>query len=345
MTTRLPDPAETAPLAVELVRRARAVTVVTHLRPDGDAIGSLLGLGLALRRLGKDVTMACDDGVPGTFTFLPGAGDVVRTPQGACDLLVLVDCGDLERGGKAAAALVAPERPILNVDHHVTNTRFGTVNWVDPGANSCAELVLELCDRLDVELDRDLATCLMTGVITDTQGFRTSSVNPRALHNAARLAAAGAPTADLAEQTLNRRSFSALCLWAKALGDMQFEQPGLVWTHVTQAMRRTCGIPEQGETGLANFLLNANEAMVTAVFIERTDGHVEISFRARPGFDVSSVAQRLGGGGHPPAAGCMLAGDLAEVEARALVELRKALTPSGDAGPAQRQAQEAGDTP
>jgi phosphoesterase RecJ-like protein len=321
--------------AVELLQRAERVAVVAHIGPDGDAIGSLLGIGAVLRRLGKAATLACDDGVPPLYQFLPGAGAVVRRPEGAFDLAVTVDCADFARGGAALAQIAVPERPLLNLDHHVTNTLFGTVNWVDPGANSTAEVVLALADALGLALDAEIATCLLTGLITDTQGFRTSSVNPRALRNAARLTEAGASAAQLAELTLNRRSLRSLCLWARALAEMRLEPDGLLWTHVTQAMRADCGIPEGGEANLTTFLLSAEEVCMSAVFIERRDGAVEMSFRAKPGYDVAVVAKQLGGGGHPPAAGSLIRGALPEVEARVLVELREALA-------AQKQALAAG---
>jgi phosphoesterase RecJ-like protein len=131
--------------------------------------------------------------------------------------------------------------------------------------------------------------------------------------------------AELSELTLNRRSFRALCLWSQALGEMQFDPAGLLWTHVTQAMRKKCGIPEGGESNLSTFLLTAEEVCISALFIERADGNVEMSFRAKPGYDVAAVARGLGGGGHPPAAGAMVSGGLSEVEDLVLAKLRNAL--------------------
>lgn len=319
--------ARAAAEAAALLSGAARVALVAHVSPDGDAIGSLLGLGAILRRLGKAVVMACDDGVPPLYAFMPHAADVVREPPPAeaYDVAVAVDCGDLPRAGGVGAAFVASGRPVVNLDHHVTNTRFGSVNWIDPAMTSTAEIVLALADELGVPLDTEIATDLMVGLLTDTQGFRTSNVNARSLSNASRLAEAGAPVAELSELTLNRRSFRALCLWSQALDEMRFEPVGLLWTHVTQAMRRKCGIPEGGESNLSSFLLSAEEVCASALFIERTDGSVEMSFRAKPGYDVAAVARSLGGGGHPPAAGAMVAGQLAEVEELVLARLRKAL--------------------
>lgn len=308
--------------AIGLIRAAQRPLLVTHIDPDGDAIGSLLGLGWALRRLGKEPVLCSCDGVPPRYAFLPGADRVVTRPDMSADLIISVDCADMGRLGLTIDDLaVFHDKPALNLDHHITNTRFASVNLIDPEATSTAEVVLEVVDALGAPLDVETATCLLCGMVTDTLGFRTANVTPRVLERAARLMRAGGPLAQIIEMALNRRPYSGLCMWAAGLGTMQF-QDGIVWAHLSREARAKCGPVAGAETGLVNFLLSAQEAEVAALFTERDDGAVDVSMRAKPGHDISGVAMALNGGGHPLAAGCSLPGPLPEAEARVLGLLR-----------------------
>jgi phosphoesterase RecJ-like protein len=308
--------------AVAQIHAAQRPLLVTHVDPDGDAIGSLLGLGWALRRLGKTPVLCASDGVPPRYAFLPGADEVVTKPDMAADLIISLDCADMGRLGLTIDDLaVFANKPSLNLDHHVTNTAFAHVNLIDPSAASTAEVVLEVVDALGVPLDPQIATCLLCGVVTDTLGFRTSNVSPRVLERAARLMNAGGPLAQIIEQALNNRPYSGLCMWAAGLGTMQC-QDGLIWAHLSRAARKRCGPVAGAETGLVNFLLSAQEAQVAVLFTEREDGAVDVSMRAKPEHDISRVATALNGGGHPQAAGCSLPGPLDEAEAKVLGLLR-----------------------
>lgn len=318
--------------AIALIRTAQRPLLITHVDPDGDAIGSLLGLGWALRRLGKSPTLCSTSGVPSRYAFLPGAEDVATQPDTGADLLISVDCADMGRLGLSAEALAALQaKPWLNLDHHVTNTTFATVNLIDTEAAATAEVVLDIVDALGVPLDQEIVTCLLCGLVTDTLGFRTANVTPRVLERAARLMRAGAPLAHIIEMALNRRPYSGLCMWAAGLGTMRLED-GIIWAHLSRQARATCGPVAGAETGLVNFLLSAQEAEIAVLFTEREDGTVDVSMRAKPGHDISAVATALNGGGHPLAAGCSLPGPLPEVEARVLGLLRDYLRRRGAEG-------------
>lgn len=318
--------------AQALISAAQRPLLITHIDPDGDAIGSLLGLGWALVRLGQSPVLYCRDGVPPRYDFLPGADRVVTTPHGSTDLVIAVDCADIGRLGLSADDLSRlNDRPSINLDHHVTNTGFASVNIVDTEAVASAEVVLQIVDALGVPLDATIATCLLCGIVTDTLGFRTANVTPRVLEQAARLMRAGASLAEINEQALNRRPFSGLCMWAAGLKTLRRED-SIVWAHLTRAARAECGPVQGAETGLVSFLLSAQEAEVAALFTERDDGTVDVSLRAKPGWDVSAVAMALGGGGHPLAAGCTLPGPLDEAEARVLGLLRAHLREQAEGG-------------
>ncbi|MGA9350565.1 MAG: bifunctional oligoribonuclease/PAP phosphatase NrnA [Anaerolineae bacterium] len=305
---------------------AQRVMAITHVAPDGDAIGSLLGLGSALRWLGKEYTLACADPVPKGFTYLPGSETIVTGPEGEYSLVISLDCSDLERLGAAYDESLTG-LPIVNVDHHVTNTHFGTVNWVDTGAASTAEMVLDLVESLGVPLDSDMALCLLNGIVTDTRGFRTPNTTPQAMRAALKLMEVGAQLPEVTDHVFNRRSFSDICLWAKALNGIQLDGR-IIWSQITRAMRQECAFSENGDASLVNFLSTTDEADVAIVFVEQDDGRIEVGMRSVPGVDVSAVALNLGGGGHPQAAGCTLDGDLNEAQERVLTAVKEALSKS-----------------
>jgi phosphoesterase RecJ-like protein len=311
------------------IHDARRVMVITHVGPDGDAIGSLLGLGWALRWLGKEYTVACADPVPRRFTYLPGSKAIVAGPEpvlspaevGRYDLVISLDCADLGRLGTAYDESLAG-LPLVNIDHHVTNTHFGTVNWIDTEVASAAEMVLSLIESMGVPLNPEIALCLLNGIVTDTRGFRIPNTPLRTMRAVLKLMEAGAQLPEITAHVFNQRPFSDICLWAKALQGLQLDGR-IIWSQITQAMRQECASSEQGDAGLVNFLGTADEADVAIVFIERNDGQVKVEMRSAPGVDVSTVAVALGGGGHPQASGCTLDGDTNEVREKVLTAVKK----------------------
>ena len=316
------------------IRNARRVMVITHVSPDGDAIGSILGLGWALRWMGKEYTLACADPVPRRFTYLPGSEAIVTGPEpvlspaevGEYDLVISLDCGDLERMGAAYDESLAG-LPLINIDHHVTNTHFGTINWIDTGAASAAEMVLDLAESLRVPLDSDMALCLLNGIVTDTRGFRIPKTPLRTMQAVVKLMEAGAQLPEVTDHVFNRRPFSDICLWAKALNSLRFDGR-IIWSQITRTMRQECAFSENGAAGLVNFLGTTDEADVAIVFIEKDDGQIKVGMRSVPGVDVSAVARDLGGGGHPQAAGCTLDSNLNEAREKVLTAVKETLSKS-----------------
>jgi len=304
-----------------LLRSASHILLITHIAPDGDAIGGLLGLGKALRQAGKRVTVSCSDPVPSRFAYLPGYADIVSQADGPFDLVVTLDCGDLKRVGRIYRADEWRDIPLLNIDHHVTNTRFGTHHWVDASYVATSEIVLDLCDRLGLPVDVDIATCLLYGIIGDTLALRTDNVTSALLAKVMRLMQSGAPLADIIDQEFNRRPFNLLRAWQRALSTLRLQE-GVVWVVLSQQARHEVGWPDTDLQGLANFLLSVEEANLSAVLAEKDDGQVEVSLRARPSFDVSAVAVALGGGGHPQASGCIMDGPLDTVVERVVAALK-----------------------
>jgi phosphoesterase RecJ-like protein len=264
------------------------------------------------------VSLVCADSVPTSYRFLPGAASIAKDASaGGWDAVVALDASDTQRLGSPFRPTEYGDAPVINLDHHVTNLYFGQLNYVDTTAAATAQIIVELADALGRPLMPEAATCLLTGLVTDTLGFRTGNVTPTVMATALRLMQAGANLAEITEHTLNYKPLGIIRLWGPALAEMQLDRH-VLWTRITREMRARVGAPENGDNGLVSLLLSASEANVAAVFSEKSDGQVEVSLRARPGYDVAGVALHLGGGGHPQAAGCTLPGPIAAAEERVL---------------------------
>ncbi len=310
--------------ASALLNNAQHIIVVTHTQPDGDAFGSLLGLGSALATSGKSVTLAVEDGLTDRFRFLPNAHWVRPNLEGVTgDLVIILDCSDERRPGKLMTAIKALNVPTINLDHHRTNTLFGTANLVDAAWVSTTEGILVWLDRLGIALTVDVAQCLLCGLVTDTLCFRTDSVKADTLGKAQRLVDAGANLNYLVQKTLSTVQTGVIRLWSQVMPTVQLEDH-VIWVTVTLAARQAANAPDHGDGDLVGLLLQAEDAYIAAIFRELQDGKTDISFRAVPGFDVASVAMRLGGGGHTLAAGATLEGTPSEVEGRVIAALKEA---------------------
>lgn len=306
----------------EALRRARRVLVASHVSPDIDGAGSLLALGLILDRLQVEHVLHLQDGVPQEARQLARAGEVTKRVTGEFDLAVVLDCPVLARIGDAAERL--GDTPVVNIDHHTSNTYFGEHNLVDAGMASTAQLVLRLAWTLGLSLTTDLATCILAAVVGDTQGLRTPSTDERVLSDVGTLVDAGADLWQANQWVFNSRPRGHISLWGQALSGAVAED-GLVWCVLTQAMRRKARVPEEDTAGLVNFLIGTRGTAAAAVFSERSDGTVDVNLRSLPGVDVAEVAIACGGGGHRLAAGCTVPGSLAEVRDRVLELLRQAV--------------------
>lgn len=317
MTTRLDWEKATA-----LVHDAQRVLVLSHVGPDGDAFGSLLGMAHALRRLGKDVITALDGGVLPEFMFLPGAEDVHEALDSVdVDLTIAVDCGDESRMGKVGQVALATGKPLINLDHHRTNTLFGDANLVDERTVAAAEGVMDWLPRLGVELDAEIALCLLVGVVTDTLCFRTDNVTSDTLGKAQTLMFFGASLSDIVQRTVNHRSYAGVRLWSVVMPSVQMAEH-VMWAEITQEMFRRAEYDGFDDAGLVSMLVQTEGVYIAVVFREKPDGAVELGIRAVPGYDTSGVAVALGGGGHPAASGATVHEPLSVVVPRAVKMLQ-----------------------
>jgi bifunctional oligoribonuclease and PAP phosphatase NrnA len=306
---------------IQHLQQADRILLITHISPDSDAIGSALGMAHTLRALGKTAIPACADAIRDRFDILPGYAEVVTRASGAFDLVVALDCGDEQRLGSVWTDLPDPKPFLINIDHHISNTRFGQINWIDPSAASTAEMVLHIVDQIGVPLTPEIAACLLYGLSGDTMGFRTPNTTARQLQVAARCMEAGASLYDSIEQQFNRRSRALVCLWGKAINALKIKDR-VAYTAISKAMRDACGMGTS-DLNLSSFLVSMDEIDRAAVLVEKDDGRVEISLRAKRGFNVSSAAVALGGGGHPLAAGATIDGPLATATKQVLLALKQ----------------------
>lgn len=314
--------------AVELIQTNHEILCVSHVGPDGDAVGSLLGMYWILRQLGKNPAVALQDDVPFELKWLPGVDQIgsTRSTNRTFDLIISLDASSPDRMGSVIQPQVHHSIPLLVIDHHVTNTNFGNVNWVDGQSAATCQMLVELAERLAVPLSKEAATCLLTGVVTDTLCFRTSNTTAAVLMTATKLMQCGAQLTEITQRTLDLRPYNALRLAGHAMINAELEG-GVLWTKVTRQQALETGA-EPGQANLSSILSRTVEADITAIFTEKFDNKglpvVDCSFRAKPGFDVGAVAFELGGGGHRPAAGCTLPGSLANVVPDVVRRLQKA---------------------
>lgn len=301
---------------------AQNILIVSHVRPDGDAIGALLGLGLALRAAGKNVETVLTDGVPGSFRHLPGSDQVKKTPEASFDLFVTVDCADFRRTGKQFETY---RKPDVNIDHHVTNERFGELNLIEPASVATSAVLTDHLPEWGLTLSREVAENLATGIVTDTLGFRTSNISPACLRQAAVLMETGINLSELYDIALNRRSYTAAHYWGSGLATLKSEH-GIVYATLTVADRKACGYGGNDDADLINLISTIEKHKIGMVFVEQSDSHVKISWRAlQPGVDVSGLAKSFGGGGHQAAAGADIPGTLAEIQPKVLQATRDML--------------------
>lgn len=316
-------PVAPPPELVALLQARASFVLAVHKGPDGDAAGAALGLAEALRRQGKAVQVVAPTPLPEHYRWLPGAEQFAQVVQGTPEVALLLDCDGLDRVGALQETL--QRAPVLAVmDHHATGEPFGRVRYVDSSAASTAQLVHRLLQALRWPVSVDTATCLYTGVATDTGFFRFENTDATALREAAELVAAGAAPTAIAEAVSETRSVPRTQLLGRALQGAQLTRASrIAWAVLGPGDFRDTGTGAGDTEGIVDALkqVEGQQAAVLFKAPERED-RWQVSLRSR-GVDVAAVAQRFGGGGHARAAGCDVNGSFAEVSARVLEELER----------------------
>lgn len=309
-------------IAAEL-NKPGATLLTTHLLPDGDSIGSMLGLGLAMRAAGFFVTMHSVDGVPLRYRFLPGAEQIVsgEVPKETFARVVALDCSDPMRLRPIWPAI--RNHLLINIDHHTTNQRFATLNYVDPSAAATGEIIYDLLESMGLSISADVAAAIYVAISTDTGSFKYENTTPRTHLLAARLMEAGAKPQHFSLQVFDLRTRAATFILCTALSSLRFSGDGrIAWMIVTEEDMQRAAARDEDLEGIVNFAKNIDDVEVGLIFRAKSDGTVKVAFRSRS-IDVSKVAEICGGGGHPRAAGCSLETDLDTAVSQVLSAVRE----------------------
>lgn len=317
----MPGATEAAAVA-RVLRGARRVLVVMHEAPDGDTTGSALALKLLATRLGIRAEVAGPDPIIPQFRFLPGAEaahtwrELPAHPR--FDAVLTVDCGEPSRAG-GLERLKQAGPVLVNIDHHVSNSRFGDVNWVDPAAVAVAELIMRLADALDLPLDSELALPLYVSLATDTEGFRVGLEGGRVFRLAARLAESGIDVPDIHRRLFEEEPLSIVRLKGWALHHIERSPSGMVaWLALTREVARRYQVEPYESDGLISLVRTVAGVRLALFFREEERGFVKVSIRSRAPFSARALAEKLGGGGHTHSAAAKVRGRIDAVRARTL---------------------------
>ena len=305
------------------IRGAARITAFCHQNPDADTVGAAIAIRLVAERLRIPAEVVCADPMPRYLGFLPGVHLVRTRPALAADVAVILDAGDLTRIGDAAGegGQWLEQATVVNIDHHISNPGFGTVQLVDPTAASTCELVAELLPELGVALDPELATALLAGIVNDTHTFSHPNATARTLRVAAALVEAGALLADIHRAIYADKPFATLAVWGRMLAGVAQEVGGrIVHAALTQEMLQAAGAELSDTEGFVDLLGITRDADVVLLFKEVDSAETRVSIRTSARADAVAIAAPFGGGGHPRAAGCTLQASLAQARIEVLAE-------------------------
>lgn len=312
---------------VRAIATGQRFLITSHVAQDGDNISAQLALALILDQLGREVAILDADPVPRAFGFLPGVERVRQAAAvtRAADCALIVDTTRLSRTGLDWSA-VRPAMPLVNIDHHATNERFGDINWVDPGEPATCSLIHRLAHRLEVPITKDLATCLFTGIMTDTGYFHYAGTTQETFRVAAELVECGAEHVELYRRVYDERPLPEVRLMGHALADLKtMMDERVAWIELTHETFARARADAQHVGSVANSLCTIRGVDVGLTFEERGRERTLVEIRSRGLVDVGTIARELGGGGHHNASGCTLEVGLEQARAMVLSRIAEAV--------------------
>lgn len=307
------------------IEEAKTIHLASHVQPDGDNIGSLLGLGLALEKIGKKVYFLKTDYVPKDFLFLPGSEKIMDYDGEDIDLFISLDSSDEERLGDNGELLAKAKRTI-NIDHHVSNTLYSDINIVDSKAAATCEIVFKLIKALDIEFDKSIATCLYTGISTDTGSFMYDNTDEETHLIAAELLRIGIDKEEININIWQNKSLLKTKLFIKTLDTLEtYFDDKLAIVAITRDNLRSIGASMEDSEGIVSFVRDIDTVEVAVVLKEFEDDEIKVSMRSKRYVDVAELCAIFGGGGHKKAAGCTIKAGIDEVKADLLEEIEKVI--------------------
>src|SRR5256712_2700580 len=309
---------------VELIEKKDRFAITSHVRPDGDGLGSSLGLFWLLKSLNKDVEVIMRDPAPHSYQQLPGAGAIRVTPavDRPYDAVFVIECSDIDRPG-----LIDLEKQfVVNIDHHSTTALFGAINWIDSTASAVGEMIYNLCKATGVRVTKEIAECVYTALITDTGSFHYSNTTERTFKVASELVRSGVKPAKTAEAVFASYPWSRIRLMGEVLSSAKRDSSGRVASlQLSLEMQNRSGASDEDADGFVNYPLTVGEVEAVALLKECAPGVYRTSLRSKGDVNVARVAEMFGGGGHRNAAGCTLKGTWEETEQRIVGLLRDAV--------------------
>ncbi|MDU0201311.1 bifunctional oligoribonuclease/PAP phosphatase NrnA [Paenibacillus sp. PFR10] len=311
--------------AAKFIEQHDDFLVVSHIQPDGDAASSTYAMGWLLSQLGKTFTMMNEGPMPSKFSYLWGSDQVLDFSKEITSrrykTIISVDCADFSRIGRVST-LFDEQAQLLNVDHHPTNDRFGSCHLIKHDAAATVQILYDLAIHMNMSLNLAIGDCIYTGLLTDTGGFRYSNTSPEVMQIGASLLALGVQGSEIAEQVLERVTYSQIVLLQKALSTLSFAHDRkLAWLAVSLADLESTGASSEDLDGLVNYPRNVEGVEVGMLFKEKAPGIIKVSLRSSGLVDVAAIAQSLGGGGHVRASGCTIQGTIEEAVARMVQEV------------------------
>ena len=309
---------------VELIEAKRKFAITSHVRPDGDSLGSSLGLYWLLKALDKDVEVVMRDHVPHAYQKLPGARDVRITPDADAgyNAVFVIECSDITRPG----LFNLEKQHVVNIDHHATTALFGSINWIDSTASACGEMIYNLAKALGVRVTKEIAECVYTALITDTGSFHFSNTTERTFKVASELLRTGVKPAKTAEAVFASYPWSRIQLMGAVLSTAHRDATGKVaiLRHSLE-MQQNAEASDEDADGFVNYPLTVGEVEAVAMLKEFGPGLYRTSLRSKGEVNVAKVAELFGGGGHRNAAGCTLRGTWEEAEEKIIALLQDAV--------------------
>jgi phosphoesterase RecJ-like protein len=318
---------------IAALKDCKTVLIAVHRNPDGDALGSQLGLMRGLEKIGKKVFAHNLDPVPAIYRFLPGSDRITAGPalKGTYDAFLVLDA-DPPRTGLSSGAW--PARTLINIDHHVTNPREWPLTWLDPDATATGEMIYRFLNLLKIPLDKEMAVCLYTAIFTDTGSFRYSNTTPESMRIAATLIEAGADPWMVTEHVYESYAFKRINLLGKVLSGIERSPDGrMAWVLVTDDLYRQTGTSAEDTDNFVNFVRSVKGVEVAILFRQTGSEQYKISLRAKGRVDLSGLATSLGGGGHKNAAGGVLEGAFPAVRDKVLSAVAQTLEAQLGKGP------------
>jgi bifunctional oligoribonuclease and PAP phosphatase NrnA len=312
---------------VELIENKQNFGITTHVKPDGDGVGSSLGLYWLLLSLGKSAEVIVHGEIPPSYRRLPGADDIRDVVQidREYDAIFVIECSDLERPGIRGLE----NEFTVNIDHHSTSEHFGTINWIDSTASAVGEMIYNLCKAIGGRVTKEIAECVYMALVTDTGSFHFPNTTDRTLKVASELVKAGAKPAEISEVVYNNYPWSRIELMRQVLDTVKRDESGRVASmRQSLKMREIAGAVDGDNNGFVNIPLAAREIKAVAYMREVGPNAYRVSLRSKGSINVAKVAEKFGGGGHKNAAGLRMEGDWDEAENKIVSELKAAVEES-----------------